>query len=447
MKKRILCVFIAFIIIILDFSFAASAAEENRAFPHALAYSQAKDMKIEKNVQAVGAIEYETGRLIIDTNIDERFCPEGNTAILMAVYTALSNIRADSVTVPAGSVVDPSNNVLSIKEGMKLAVTDAVAAALYYNDINAVFALALSVSDTVEGFIALMNRTAETLKMANTKYTNLNGRYDANQFTTVSDLLVLSYMCYRNEIITNVTSSKSHFIKTDKVLETTKTISNSFPFVDSESEYYNGNIFGIGMSKDSKGITTSMITYITAKQKFIFVIRSKGSTAVKDVVDTLDFVKKNYALVDISKIIFELGNNTTLDINGEKVYFTAVKNSVSTLNVVVNLYYSKSVTTVNAAYTVQPPDELPESVKSGDIIKGFRIMYNGSQISTVNLMVKSVGEEKAEEKTLGFTVYQAEDVHLREGSFIQEHSWIILVIIVALAALAAIIVINRVRMI
>ncbi len=439
-----MCFIMIFTMLILEFSFAAAAADEDRAFPHALAYSQAKDMKIEKNIQAVGAVEYETGRLVVDTNIDERFCPEGKTAILMAVYTALANIRTDSIVVPAGSVVDPLNNVLSIEEGMELAVTDAVAAALYYNDINAVFALALSASDTLEGFINLMNKTAEQLRMQNTKFTNINGRYDANQFTTVSDLLVLSYMCYRNEMITNVTSSKSHFIKTDKVLETKKTISNSFPFVDSESEYYNGNIFGIGMSKDSKGITTSLITYITAKQKFIFVIRSKENTAVKDVVDTLDFVKKNYALADISKIIFELGNNTTMEINGEKVYFTAVKNSVSTLNVVVNLYYSKSVTTVNAAYTVKPPDNLPDSVKTGDIIKGFRIMYNGSQISTVSLMVKSIGEEKVEEKTLGFTVYQAEDVHLRKGNFIQEHSWIILVIFVALAAIAAIIIINRV---
>lgn len=430
--------------LILDFSLVAYAAEDDRAFPHALAYSQAKDMKIDKNVQAVGAIEYETGRIIIDTNIDKRFCPEGNAAVLMAVYTSLTRVRSDAIIVPPGALVDPSNNVLSLKEGMQIAVTDAVAAALYYNDINAVYTLALAAADSLEDFITLMNKTASSLKMNNTKFVNANGRYNSNQYTTVSDLLVLSYMCYKNEIITNVTSSKSHFIKTDAILETKKTISNSFPFVDSKSEYYNGNVFGIGISKDSKGITTSIITYITAKQKFIFIIRSNGNTAIKDVVDTLDFVKKNYALADISKIIFELGNNTVLDFNGEKVYFTTVKNSVSTLNVVVNLYYSKSVTTVNEAYTVQPPDELPDEVKVGDIIKGFRIMYNGSQISTINLMVKSVGEEEVEEKTLGFTVYQAEDVHLRKGNFIQEHSWIILVILVAFAAVVAIIIINRI---
>lgn len=442
MKKRIFSLIIAMVIVLLNFSVVAFAAEEG-PFSHAIAYSQAKDFRIEKRVSAVGAIEYETGKIIIDTNINEKFCPEGNTAMLMSVYAALATIKKDSVIVAQNAIVDPNNNQLQLTGGMEAAVSDLVAAAMYYNDANAITALALACDNTVEEFVARINKLASSLKMENTHFTNITGKYDENQYTTVSDYLALVYMCYNNETLTNITSSKKYFVKTDKILATKKNLSNSFPFIDTESEYYNGNIFGIGTSKDSKGVTTSIVTYVTAKQKFIFIIRSPGNTFNADIVDTLDFLKKNYALIDISKIIFELGDSTSLDINGEKVHFSAVKNSVSNVNVVANLYYSKSVSTVNDAYSVKPPDVLPESVQAGDIIKGFKIMYNGNQISTVNLMVKAMGEQKEEEKTLGFTVYQEEDVHLKKGSFLQEHSWMIIVCIVAVLAVAAIIIINR----
>lgn len=445
MKNRIIAITIAVIIIMLNFLISVGAVQEKEVFPHALAYSQAKDMKIEKRVQSIGVVEYETGRLVVDTNIGEQFCPEGKTAILFSLYTALYSIKSDSITVAAGSVVEPTNNTLQLKEGLEVAVADLVAAALYYDDINAVAALALASDKSVGDFIVRINKLVRSLGMKNTVITNITGKYDEKQTTTVSDLLILSYMCYKNEMITNITSSKSQYVRSDSLTNAKKTLSNSFTFVDMESDFYNSNIYGIGISKDSKGTTTSLITYITSKQKFILVIRSTGDTAKNDVADSIDFVKKNYALIDISKIIFELGNNMTLKINGEKVSFSVIKNSVSNVNVVANLFYSKSVSTVNEAYSIEVPEKLPDSVKVGDVISNFKVLYNGNQISTVSLIVKNIGDEPEKEKTLGFTVYSEEDVHIRKGNFIQEHSWIIIVAFVVVIGLVAISVVNRIN--
>ncbi|MCQ2484430.1 MAG: hypothetical protein MJ168_03740 [Clostridia bacterium] len=445
MKKRVISFSIALIMIVLNFSFTVNAAQEKEAFPHALAYSQAKDMKIDKRVQSIGVVEYETGRMIVDTKINDRFCPEAKTTILFAVYTALLTIQSDTITVASGAIIEPKNNILLIKEGMEVAVSDLVAAALYYDDLNSVAALALASDKSIGDFIVRINNLTNNLGMKNTVITNITGKYDEKQFTTVSDLLILSYMCYRNEMLINVTSSKSQFIKSSSLSENQNTLVNSFEFVDNESEYYNGNIYGIGISKDSKGITTSIVTYITSKQKYLFVIRSIGNTALNDVVDSLDFVKKNYALIDISKIIFELGEATTLKINGEKVSFSVIKNSVSNVNVVANLYYSKSVSSLNEAYSIEVPDIIPDTVKVGDVISDFKVLYNGNQISTVSLMVKNIGEEPEKEKTLGFTVYNESDVHIQKGSFLHDHSWIMIVIFVAAVGLIAIMIVNRIN--
>ena len=422
-----------------------AAAKVQEVFPHAIAYSTVKDLGLEKRVQAMEVIEYETGRIVVDTDINKPYNPESRDVILMAVYTASTIIRGDSVVVTKEAVTDPKNNTLMLKEGMTVALVDVMAAALLSNDINAVNVLAISAAETPQNFIKKMNNVARSAGMLHTTFTNITGKPDPNQVTTVSDMTVLAFLCYRNQTITDITSSESHFIKTDEIIDQKKEINNSFEVVNSTSDFYNRSIYGIGVSKDSKGITTSIVTYITSKQKFIFVIRSTGGTYYNDIADSIDFVKKNYALIDISKIIFELGDNASFEINGEKVYFAAMKNTLSNANVVANLYYSKSVSTLSSAYSIEPPENMPEKVKVGDRISNFRIMYNGSQISTISLAVKSIGEKVEEETTLGFTLYQASDVKLQKGSFIQEHSWMIIVAAVIVVGAVAIIVVNKLK--
>lgn len=445
MKKRIICFSFACILIFLNLTVFAFAENSREVFPHAIAYSTAKDIGLEKKVDAMEVIEFETGRIIVDTNIDKVYNPEKKDVILMAVYTALNTIKSDSITVAKGAVTDEANNTLGLKPGMEVAVIDAAAAALLSNDVNAVNALAMAVDSKIENFVQKMNSNAMFYGMTHTKYTNVTGKLDPKQVTTVSDMTILAFMCYKNQTITDITSSESHYLKTNGIVESKKTLSNPFELVSSTSEFFNRSVFGLGTSKDSKGITTSLVTYITSKQKFIIVIRSTSERCYNDIIDTLEFVKKNYALIDISKIIFELGSNTTLDIGGEKVYFTAMKNTVSNVNIVANLFYSKSVSTISEAYTIAPPEKLPESVKVGDIISNFRILYNGNQISTISLAVQSIGEAQQEETTLGFTIYQASDVKIHKGSFIQEHSWIIVVGIALILGAVVIIGVNNLK--
>jgi len=444
--KRIMCMAFATILLMLNSAIVVGAVNDSyEAFPHAVAYSKAEDIGLGKRAEAIEVVEYETGRMIVDTNIDKTYNPGKKDVILMAVYTALNNIKSDSIVINEKAITDEKNNTLGLKKGMTVALIDVVAAALLGNDINAVNALALSVSTTIPEFVVQMNYFAGILKMGHSNYTNVTGAFDPKQVTSVSDMTILAFVCYKNQTIVDITSAETHYIKTTEIMEKKKTLSNPFELVNSSSEFFNRNIFGIGISEDSKGVTTSLVTYITSKQKFIIVLRSKSENCYKDIVSTLDYVKKNYALIDISKIIFELGENTTLVFNGEKVCFTAMKNTVSNVNVVANLYFSKSVSTINEAYTIEPPEKLPESVNVGDVISGFKILYNGNQVSTISLSVKSIGEEVTEEKTLGFTIYNSGDIQIQKGSFIQEHSWLIIVGIVLVIGAALIIGVNNLK--
>lgn len=448
MIKKIVCILLTCIMLVFQFVLAVGAAKETEVkmnFPFAIAHSTAFDVGIEKNVSGIEALEVETQRVILETNATDVFNAEGKNVLLMVVFCATVRVKGSSITVGKGAVADPNNNTLFLKEGMVVAFSDLIAAVLYSNDINAARTLAIGIGGSVENFVIMMNSTARSVGMLKTKYTNVDGKFDANQVTTIDDLITLAICCYKNETITDITSTSSYFLKTPDIAGDKKTITNSFPLLNQSSEMYNSNIFGIGTSKDSKGVTTSIVSYISSKQKFIFVLRSTGNTYLGDIKSTLEFVKKNYALMDVSKTIFELFENYSIGEGNEKIYFAPMKNTVSKTNVVVNLFYSKSVSKLSEAYSVKPPDNIPEHVNIGDIIPMFKILYNGNEISSISLTVKSIGEQVEEEKTLGFTLYQKSDVVLKKGNFIQEHSWVILVVIMVVIGMVVIIGVNRFR--
>ena len=446
MKNKIICSILAAAMIMLQFVSPVIAAQSPaKTIEYALAYSKATDIGIDKNVSGVAAMEVETRRMIVDTEAGTQFKAVGKNVLLMVAYTAIRANAAEMIKVPKGAVVDPKNNTLGLKENMTVVVYDLIAAMLYHGDLNAAFTLALGVSGSPSVFVALMNSTAKNIGMMNTNYTNIIGAEDEKQVTTLEDLLILSYYCYQNTPITDITSSGTYFVKSDTVPEDKKVINNDFELVNDASELHNSSVFGIGVNVEKNGTATSLITYITSSQKFIFAIRSKGKTYYSDIKETLDFITKNYALVDISKIIFELGNNTTVEIGGEKIYFNVMKNTVAHSSVVANLYYSKSVASMIDSYSVVPPDNLPVHVKVGDVIPGFKIMYSGKQISSVSLAVKSIGEQEEETTSLAFTVYQKGDFVQPKKSFLQAHSWILIVSFVAIAGLAVVIGVEKLK--
>ena len=408
-------------------SVAAAAKEKIKKFDYAIAYSNAGDIGIGKNASAVSAMEVETRRVIADTNGDTQFKAKGKNVLLMVCYTVTCIYRGDAVKISPDAIKDPGNNTLKLKADMNVAVSDLIAAVLYYGDTNAARALAIGISESEAEFVGRMNGIANSIGMYNSHFTNVTGAADDNQKTTAEDMMILAFFCYNDSTIADITSSETHFVKTNEIITYKNVLTNSFQIVDSKSDKYNSNVFGIGICEEDGGITTSIIVYATSKQKFIFVVRSRKSTCYDDVKTTLDFLTKNYALVDIQNIIFDIGEKATVKIGGEDVYFKVMKNTVSQSNVVVNLYYSKSVSTQTENYKIVPPDVLPEKVQVGDTIKGFRILYSGKQVSTVSLSVKSIGELEEETTTRGYTIYEKGTYVKPKQSFIKEHSWIILV--------------------
>lgn len=439
MKKRIFCILVA-TVFLLNFSMINVSAEET--FGYAIACSDAKKIGIENTTKNIGAIEIDTEKIVVDSNIQKQFEMTGLPVMLMNALVASQNVSGTTVNINSGCIVDSKNNVLGLKVGMNVNVNDLIAASVLYNDRNAAVSLALGVSGSKEAFVELMNRTARRYSMKKTVFKNCTGDYDKEQITNTENLLILMYSLYKGSSVIDITSSEIYYIRTPEINSKIKTLKNPFKMIDKNSANYKQSVYGFGSSSDSKGSAISMIVSESDGKRFLIAMKTdKASSALSDAESAVDYLENNFNLVDVTKIIQDIGNKVTLKIGGERVEMAVSKGKYKKISLVVNSFYSKSVQSIDE-YKVENPKNLPSYVNVGDEIKGFTVKYKDTVVATVDMTVRSIGEQQTTKNENSFTIYSSDD-SAKPGKSVAERLWIPTVAIVAVGATAILIFFGR----
>lgn len=436
-RKKFICFVLVFLLIVHGTVITLGA--DNEMFEYAIAYSDASKIGIEKTTTNLGAVELETEKVVLDSKMRESFAMTGMPVTAMAVLTASQNISVTALTVGADCVSDPKNNVLGLYAGMSVNINDLIAAAVLYNDINAVRTLALGTSGSYSEFIDLMNRTARRYSMKNTVFKNINGAKNAEQTTTIEDMLILIMAIYNSTSIFEITSSDTYYIRTTEIYNRQKTLSNKFELVDPNSSNYKSTVLGLGSFTDSDGVSITLMLTQSENERYAVALRTeKKENRISDAASAVDYIYKNFALVDITKVLYNIGDKVDLKVGGEPVSVAVSKGKYKNIYLVVNAFYSKSAFYADE-YTVLNPQSLPTHVNVGDEIKGFTVMYKNTKVATIDMTVKSVGEQQTTKKQNSFTIYQSENGG-RPKRTLKDHIWVLWAV-AAIAVAAAILLI------
>ncbi len=150
-------------------------------------------------ITAEGAIvlDLTTGEVIYEKNPDEKLYPASCTKLITAILV-LENLPMNNVLTADAEVASTGGSRLSMKEGEKVTVKDAVYELLIgsCNDLAVLFAKAISGS--VDEFARLMNSKAAEIGCTDTHFTNPNGLHDAEHYSTASDLAKIAVYCMKN---------------------------------------------------------------------------------------------------------------------------------------------------------------------------------------------------------------------------------------------------------
>lgn len=142
-------------------------------------------------------IEAQSGKLLYSKQANKRMPMASTTKIMTAIVAIESEIPLDRVVSVDKRAVGVEGSSIYLVEGERITFEALLYALLLESANDAAVAIALTVCNSVDDFVVLMNQKASSLGLSNTHFTNPHGLFDEDHYTTASDLA--SIMAYAME--------------------------------------------------------------------------------------------------------------------------------------------------------------------------------------------------------------------------------------------------------
>jgi D-alanyl-D-alanine carboxypeptidase (penicillin-binding protein 5/6) len=187
-------------------------------------------------------VEDSTGRVLSESNADERLPPASLTKIMVLLIVAeevnagrLSMTDTVTVTAHAASI---SGSTIWLEQGERMSVADLTKSVAIASANDAAVALAEHIAGNEEAFVNLMNRRAHTLGMSGTAFANASGLDEPvlppnrGHHTTARDVATMSRALMREEnhrhfaefMLTRLCSVRTGTARETQLLNTNKLI-------------------------------------------------------------------------------------------------------------------------------------------------------------------------------------------------------------------------------
>ena len=163
-------------------------------------------------------IEAESEKVIYSKNEQKCMSMASTTKIMTAILALESGIPLNKVIKIPKEAVGVEGSSIYLREGEEITFEALIYGLLLSSANDSAIAIALSISGSVEEFVALMNRKAATLGLSNTHFENPHGLYAKEHYTTAYDLAKLMAYCVKNEIFLNISGCYKKTVQADENL-------------------------------------------------------------------------------------------------------------------------------------------------------------------------------------------------------------------------------------
>lgn len=162
----------------------------------------------EINARAYILMDYQSGKVLVQANADQRLDPASLTKI-MSSYVIGQAMKAgkihpaDKVTIgkdawATGNPVLRGSSLMFLKPGEQVTVDDLNKGIVIQSGNDASIALADHVAGSQDAFVSLMNQYAAALGLKNTHFLTVHGLDAQGQYSTARDMAILSQALIRN---------------------------------------------------------------------------------------------------------------------------------------------------------------------------------------------------------------------------------------------------------
>ena len=170
-----------------------------------LLFQQKSYSQIEVDANYVILQDHLSGKILYEKNADDKIYPASMTKIMTSIVTfdllkkgETSLDEMITVSEKAWRLSQSGYSSMFIMLNDQVSVEDLLKGIIIISGNDACVALAEGLSGTEKDFVMLMNEKAEEIGLENTNFNNSSGINDANNYSTVRDILKMSRYLIQN---------------------------------------------------------------------------------------------------------------------------------------------------------------------------------------------------------------------------------------------------------
>ncbi|MBE6729587.1 MAG: D-alanyl-D-alanine carboxypeptidase [Ruminococcaceae bacterium] len=340
--------------------------------------------------QAAALYSIDTKEIIYSKNLDQKVYPASMVQLMAAVVvlencTDLENTEVEMTQSAYNNILGTGAAVMHLKVGEKLKCKDALAAMLISSAGDAIYAICEKFGGSIEGFVDMMNKKAGELGLSGTHYTNPIGLHDAENYTTVRDIIKLAEYAINKYPIFSELTGKSRYSVEPTNMSDKRTLVTTNLMVDSSTNYFYSYCTGTktGFTDEAGRCLTATAQY--KGYKYLAVLMNCPSVDGK----RSEFItaKEMFRWV-FNNFEYKAVLDTTVPVAEIKVRLSMDYDYVS-------LYPESQLTSIlpkdadSSTVIVRPKldkESVKAPIKRGDVLGTAEVVYAETVIGTVNLV-------------------------------------------------------------
>ena len=260
--------------------------------------------------------------------------------------------------------------------GDKVTVKDLLYGVMLPSGADAVNALAIDISGSVDEFVKLMNQKALELNLKNTHFDNPIGMDGKDNYSSAQDIALLLKYCLKNDTFKEIFNTRSY-----KIESINKTISST---LIGYSRSYGLDVTDINGAKsgftDEAGLCLASTATINDVDYLLVTMHAdiqNRSNAVRDSLKIYDYYSSNYGY---QKVIKKNQKFKTIPIKWGK------KDSYDIVSLEdISLYLSNDIRRNRIQYVYEGVEELNYKYNKGDKLGTVKVVYDDSVLTTYDV--------------------------------------------------------------
>ncbi len=332
--------------------------------------------KLNINAKSAILMEYNTGKVLYETNADQRLAPASITKImtLILVMEALEEgkLSLDTKITASEHAASLGGSQIWLEPGEVMTIDELLRATVVASANDATVALAEAVAGNEEAFVALMNKKAQDLGLKNTSFVNSYGLDAEGHLTTARDVAVMSAELIKHKLIREYSTIKIDSLRggESELVNTNKLI-----------RYYDGCF---GLKTGTTGQAGSCLSATAERDGLTLIAVVLGSPTSKErfagAQKLLDYGFVNYSFCDIKSETKKFESIPVKKGDGNEI----VPIAEGSLPLLLKKGEESGIT-----QKIVLEKELTAPIKKGDIVGYVHIYLNDQEMGVIPIKASS----------------------------------------------------------